>query len=195
MSSKRPSCPKLSYAFLCLVGLLDCVRSRTYRRVLRLLCPQSRFSAPSSTFADLCETAVTRLSKKINNNWSHRWHCMFPSVRCVVRFLLVACQATQLQTASHNRNPIWQTPNWEYLITQVVDGIELKWQQLQTFSHVWANCANISAKMIKSLSYLQAETSLLSDNDRHLGFRTSGTNLQHWLTSNVNAVKCWTRQT
>ena len=72
---------KLSYASSAWWGYTNaCDRERIEAFLKRSA--RSRFSATSSTFADLCQTADTRLFNNIVNNKSHLLHSLLPSERC-----------------------------------------------------------------------------------------------------------------
>jgi len=72
---------KLSYASPAWWGYTKaCDRERIEAFLKRSI--RSRFSASSITFAELCQTADTRLFNLVVNNNSHLLHSLLPSVRC-----------------------------------------------------------------------------------------------------------------
>jgi hypothetical protein len=71
-----------------------------------------RFSASSSTFAELCQTAETRLFNEIVNNNSHLLHSLLPSTRC---------DRYTLRTRTHNfKLPVKSTLSENNFITRML---------------------------------------------------------------------------
>jgi hypothetical protein len=102
---------KLSYASSAWWGYTNaCDRNRIEAFLKRSA--RSRFTASTTTFADLCQTADTRLFNNVTNNTGHLLYSLLPSERC---------DRYSLRARSHNfKLPVKTTRSENNFITRML---------------------------------------------------------------------------